>query len=109
MLQHAGYTLAHRWHLFHLACVCIPSCKGVSYQLLCVQLLTVSCCKQSDMTTKGVVWHVQALTTYLTKLRVKMSHQEKENGGKAEDILVGICKLPHNAYKHANVPPCLQL
>ena len=44
------------------------------------------------MTTKGIVWHVQALTTYLTKLRVKMSHQEKENGGKAEDILVGICK-----------------
>lgn len=44
------------------------------------------------MTTKGVVWHVQALTSYLTKLRVKMSHQEKENGGKAEDILVGTWK-----------------
>ena len=32
--------------------------------------------------------HMQALHTYLSKLRLKMSHQEKENGGKAEDILV---------------------
>lgn len=37
----------------------------------------------------GRLSHVQALTNYLSKLRTKMSHQEKENGGKAEDILVG--------------------
>ena len=35
-----------------------------------------------------VSWHMQALHTSLSKLRLKMTHQEKENGGKAEDILV---------------------
>ena len=31
---------------------------------------------------------MQALTQALGKLRAKMTHQEKENGGKGEDILV---------------------
>lgn len=31
---------------------------------------------------------MQALTQALGKLRSKMTHQEKENGGKGEDILV---------------------
>lgn len=31
---------------------------------------------------------LQALAVYLNKLKTKMSHQEKENGGKAGDILV---------------------
>ena len=33
---------------------------------------------------------LQALTQTLSKLRAKMTHQEKENGGKGEDILVTI-------------------
>lgn len=59
---------------------------------------------------------VQALTQTLSKLRTKMTHQEKENGGKGEDILVsaiavfvlGVCVLL-SAYAEShtdNVRPC---
>ncbi len=37
---------------------------------------------------------MQALTQALGKLRAKMTHQEKENGGKGEDILVTLSSLP---------------
>jgi len=36
---------------------------------------------------------MQALTQALGKLRAKMTHQEKENGGKGEDILVTYSSL----------------
>ncbi len=39
---------------------------------------------------------MQALTQALGKLRAKMTHQEKENGGKGEDILVTLQSLSAN-------------
>lgn len=36
----------------------------------------------------ALLFSLQALTQALGKLRTKMTHQEKENGGKGEDILV---------------------
>lgn len=49
----------------------------------------------------SVSFRVQALTQALSKLRTKMTHQEKENGGKGEDILVS----PVN--NHSSTHVCL--
>ena len=47
---------------------------------------------------------MQALTQALGKLRAKMTHQEKENGGKGEDILVTLPSLS----AHFSTRTCLE-
>lgn len=68
-----------------LATYCLLACPAS-----CHHRVSAGCYAVLDI---DILLHTQALTSHLSKLRSKMSHQERENGGKAEDILVSLCQL----------------